>query len=334
MAAFIGSILLLSKLPIGRHVYQPGHRTRAQHWARETEFSGKNWRQDARQRCGKSNWFGVYRGVIQGDWESRRCRRWSQFSTKMSSPTESEWISWLFLGAVGPRQSGSSCLHVPLRFSGHWTRCVWLCSVNYIHFQTAGAIHYLLFCAICHAFYRMQLYHKFVFSVPFQKTIYSSLNFKLFCLIIAYVLGEAMASASWNYNCFLYFILIWTSVFIPTKGWFRYLNPGPFNIKEHAAIVIMASTASNVAIAMEIIAALGEQLLKSFINVCLTLLFNLRSFLWYSSQRSCGHVPNICVPDDRIRWVYLSLPLESIPKQNFSFLGIAGVLRTLLVYPT
>jgi hypothetical protein len=44
---------------------------------------------------------------------------------------------------------------------------------------------------------------------------------------------------------------------IPTRGWFRYLNPGPFNIKEHTAIVIMASTASTVAVAMEIIAALG-----------------------------------------------------------------------------
>ena len=45
---------------------------------------------------------------------------------------------------------------------------------------------------------------------------------------------------------------------LPSKGIFRYLNPAPFNIKEHTAIVIMASTASNVAVAMECIAALGE----------------------------------------------------------------------------
>lgn len=44
---------------------------------------------------------------------------------------------------------------------------------------------------------------------------------------------------------------------MPSHGWWRYLNPGPFNIKEHTVIVIMSSTASTVAIAMEIIAALG-----------------------------------------------------------------------------
>ncbi|PSS37984.1 hypothetical protein PHLCEN_2v167 [Hermanssonia centrifuga] len=61
---------------------------------------------------------------------------------------------------------------------------------------------------------------------------------QLFCLIIAYVLGTSMAA------------------FIPSHGYWRYLNPGPFNIKEHTAIVIMASTASSVAIAMEVIAAI------------------------------------------------------------------------------
>ena len=44
---------------------------------------------------------------------------------------------------------------------------------------------------------------------------------------------------------------------MPSSGWWRYLNPGPFNIKEHTVIFIMSSTASTVAIAMEIIAALG-----------------------------------------------------------------------------
>ena len=44
---------------------------------------------------------------------------------------------------------------------------------------------------------------------------------------------------------------------LPSTGFWRYLNPGPFNIKEHTCIVIMSSTAATVATAMEIIAALG-----------------------------------------------------------------------------
>ncbi|TFK46550.1 OPT oligopeptide transporter [Heliocybe sulcata] len=59
---------------------------------------------------------------------------------------------------------------------------------------------------------------------------------KLFLLLISYFLGKGMA---------------WI---IPTKGVFRYLNPGPFNIKEHTAIIIMSSTASVSATASEIIA--------------------------------------------------------------------------------
>ncbi|KAF7346573.1 hypothetical protein MSAN_01885400 [Mycena sanguinolenta] len=61
---------------------------------------------------------------------------------------------------------------------------------------------------------------------------------QLFCLIVAYVLGTAMHST------------------MPTHGLWRYFNPGPFNLKEHAVITIMSGTASNVAVGMEIIAAL------------------------------------------------------------------------------
>ncbi|KAI0341506.1 OPT oligopeptide transporter [Trametopsis cervina] len=100
---------------------------------------------------------------------------------------------------------------------------------------------------------------------------------QLFSLIIAYVLGEAMAR------------------FIPTRGWFRYLNPGPFNIKEHAAIVIMASTASSVAIAMEVIAALD---------------------LFYDTRLN----PAVAI-------------FQIFSSQMLGY-GMAGVLRTLLVYPT
>ncbi|KAF8273545.1 OPT oligopeptide transporter protein-domain-containing protein, partial [Lactarius quietus] len=58
----------------------------------------------------------------------------------------------------------------------------------------------------------------------------------MFLAIISYVLGIAMET------------------FIPCWGWFRYLNPGPFNRKENAFIVIMASTAVNSALETEVLA--------------------------------------------------------------------------------
>ena len=100
---------------------------------------------------------------------------------------------------------------------------------------------------------------------------------QLFSLIIAYVLGTAMSCVSLR-SRYGFVARHWPRrhpAVLPTKGWWVYLNPGPFNIKgrvfyipfrcthahndsEHTAIVIMASTASTVAIAMEIIAALGK----------------------------------------------------------------------------
>ncbi|RPD65255.1 OPT oligopeptide transporter [Lentinus tigrinus ALCF2SS1-7] len=100
---------------------------------------------------------------------------------------------------------------------------------------------------------------------------------QLFCLIIAYVLGTAMHSV------------------LPSKGIFRYLNPGPFNIKEHTVIVIMASTASNVAVAMECIAALD-------------LFYNIK--------------------------LNPALAIFQIFASQMIGYGIAGLLRSLLVYPT
>ncbi|KAI0305502.1 OPT oligopeptide transporter protein-domain-containing protein [Multifurca ochricompacta] len=58
----------------------------------------------------------------------------------------------------------------------------------------------------------------------------------MFLAIISYVLGIAMEVA------------------IPRWGWFRYLNPGPFNKKENAFIVIMASAAANSALGTEVLA--------------------------------------------------------------------------------
>ncbi|KAJ7021594.1 OPT oligopeptide transporter [Mycena alexandri] len=100
---------------------------------------------------------------------------------------------------------------------------------------------------------------------------------QLFCLIIAYVLGTAMHTV------------------MPSHGYWRYLNPGPFNLKEHTAIVIMSSTASNVATGMEIIAALD-------------LFYDLR--------------------------LHACIAVFQIFATQMLGYGIAGVLRTFLVYPT
>ncbi|KAI0305716.1 OPT oligopeptide transporter [Multifurca ochricompacta] len=100
---------------------------------------------------------------------------------------------------------------------------------------------------------------------------------QLFCLIIAYVMGTAMHAL------------------IPTHGCWKWLNPGPFNIKEHTAIVIMASTASTVAVAMEVIAALD-------------LFYDIR----------LNHVVAI---------------FQIFSSQMIGY-GVAGLLRDLLVYPT
>ncbi|KAI0058142.1 OPT superfamily oligopeptide transporter [Artomyces pyxidatus] len=58
----------------------------------------------------------------------------------------------------------------------------------------------------------------------------------LFLAIIAYVIGILMETL------------------IPRRGWLRYLNPGPFNKKENALIVIMASAAANSALGTEVLA--------------------------------------------------------------------------------
>ncbi|RAH47085.1 OPT family oligopeptide transporter [Aspergillus brunneoviolaceus CBS 621.78] len=67
------------------------------------------------------------------------------------------------------------------------------------------------------------------------QTIYVS---QVFLTVIAYILGEAMAYA------------------IPRRGMIgRLLNPGPFNAKEHAAIALMSSAATQSALATEALSA-------------------------------------------------------------------------------
>jgi OPT family oligopeptide transporter len=51
----------------------------------------------------------------------------------------------------------------------------------------------------------------------------------------------------------VYFIGKAWEVLLPSRGIFRYLNPGPFNIKEHSAAIIMCSTAAGSATAIQVI---------------------------------------------------------------------------------
>jgi OPT family oligopeptide transporter len=106
------------------------------------------------------------------------------------------------------------------------------------------------------------------------QTIYVSV---VFLTVIGYVLGEFMAFA------------------IPRRGFLKYLNPGPFNGKEHAAITIMASAAAQAAASTEVLAA---------------------------QQLFYGGYPS------RVAGIFVT-----ISSQMFGF-GIAGMLREVLVYPT
>ncbi|EJU00895.1 oligopeptide transporter [Dacryopinax primogenitus] len=99
----------------------------------------------------------------------------------------------------------------------------------------------------------------------------------MFLAIISYVLGEGLA------------------VFIPRRGIFKWLNPGPFNKKEHAAIVIMASAAANSALGTEIL-AVQRLYYNQTPNAALSI------FMLFSSQL-LGY-------------------------------GMAGVMRSILLYPT
>jgi hypothetical protein len=58
----------------------------------------------------------------------------------------------------------------------------------------------------------------------------------MFLAVVSYVLG------------------IFMETFIPRRGLLRYLNPGPFNKKENAFIVIMASASANSALGTEVLA--------------------------------------------------------------------------------
>ncbi|KAF2096568.1 OPT superfamily oligopeptide transporter [Rhizodiscina lignyota] len=100
----------------------------------------------------------------------------------------------------------------------------------------------------------------------------------VFLTVLAYILGEFMAYT------------------IPRKGAIgRFLNPGPFNGKEHAAIALMASAAAQSALSTEALAA---------------------------QQLFYGGFPS------RAAAVFITLSSQLIGY------GIAGLLRDVLVYPT
>jgi hypothetical protein len=99
----------------------------------------------------------------------------------------------------------------------------------------------------------------------------------VFLTVLSYVLGEFMAYA------------------IPRKGILKWLNPGPFNGKEHAAITLMASAAAQSALSTEALAA---------------------------QQLFYGGFPS------RAAAVFITLSSQLIGY------GIAGLLRDVLVYPT
>ncbi|CAN6674759.1 oligopeptide transporter 1 [Trichomonascus vanleenenianus] len=110
----------------------------------------------------------------------------------------------------------------------------------------------------------------------------------IFLLLIAYVLGEAMS-------------LIPRHTSVPGLTWLnpalKFLNPHPFNIKEHVVILTMSSTASTAALATEVLAV---------------------QKLWYTNSAPVGKAIGIFT-------IFTSQVLGY---------GIIGVLRKTLVYPT
>jgi len=99
----------------------------------------------------------------------------------------------------------------------------------------------------------------------------------VFLAVISFLLGEAM------------------SKFIPRRGRIgRFLNPHPFNMKEHLAIVIMANAASTSALGIELL-AVQRLYYRETLNGAISI------FLLFSSQ--------------------------------FLGYGLAGMMRKILVYP-
>lgn len=104
-------------------------------------------------------------------------------------------------------------------------------------------------------------------------------------------------SLSATFLCVVSYVLALMMQFIIPKSGFigRWLNPHSFNHKEHAAILIMSSTAARSAMAAEVIAV---------------------QRLWYTKT------PNAAV------CIFLIFSSQILGY------GVAGLLRNILVYPT
>ncbi|CAL1705639.1 unnamed protein product [Somion occarium] len=88
------------------------------------------------------------------------------------------------------------------------------------------------------------------------RTIFLGLGFSAFGAVLAQIYYFKPQTLSVS-TLFLLVLSYWFGnamhMLIPDKGVFRWFNPGPFNIKEHVAIIIMSSTAANSATAIQVI---------------------------------------------------------------------------------
>ncbi|KAJ7254207.1 peptide transporter MTD1 [Mycena rebaudengoi] len=112
---------------------------------------------------------------------------------------------------------------------------------------------------------------------------------QLFLQILAYILGVAMQEVIPGPGNTRY------GFKTPDNAFWRFMNPGPFNIKEHVAITIFASTAAHSALAISIFAA---------------------DDLYYRIQ------PNVAIG------------IFTLIGSQLMGYGLGGVMRSFLVYPT
>lgn len=122
----------------------------------------------------------------------------------------------------------------------------------------------------------------------------------MFLAIIAYVLGLA-----WE-------------MLVPSRGIFRILNPGPFNKKENAFIVIMASAAANSALGTEVLAVQ-----RLFYNINPNPAAGI--FLLFASQMIGYGIAGL------MRRMYRNTPL--IPNINLTFLTAILLYPSKMLYP-
>ncbi|KAK8090769.1 OPT oligopeptide transporter protein-domain-containing protein [Apiospora phragmitis] len=115
-------------------------------------------------------------------------------------------------------------------------------------------------------------------------------------LATVYMFKPQGVGISTIFLCVVSYVIALAMELIPRRGWLgRFLNPHPFNSKEHAAILIMSSTAAHSAKATQVLAV---------------------QKLWYHQLPHTA----ICI-------------LLIFSSQCLGY-GIAGVLRKALVYPT